>query len=306
MQTGQFYSNGKFLISGEYAVIHGAKALAVPLRFGQEMSVTELDSGGLIHWQTKVQGNDWFSAIFNKKEFEVTETSDHSIAGFIRQLLLEASLFQPELAKGTSSFFIENEIGFDINWGLGSSSSLISNLSYWLDIDPYALYKKLFRGSGYDLFCARTDHSIVFQLINGEPVVQTDVFNPPFQHNIYFIYSGRKQDSQASVSDFLKDGRIDPGILHKISHLTDRMTRASDVIEFMELMNEHENIISDLIGLPPVQRELFPGFDGAIKSLGAWGGDFIMAVTARDDSYIKDYFFSKNLPVIFAWHEIVR
>lgn len=305
MQTGQFYSNGKFLISGEYAVIHGAKALAVPLRFGQKMTVKEQDSGGLIHWHTKVLGNEWFSAIFSRNDLQVTEATDLSIAGFVGQLLLEASAFQPELTKGTSSFFIENEIGFDIRWGLGSSSSLISNLAYWLDIDPFSLYRKLFRGSGYDLFCARSDHSILFQLKNGEPVVQPDVFNPPFQQNIFFIYSGRKQDSQASVSNFLT-GRPDSDITDKISHLTERMTGATDVSEFMELMQDHENIISGLIGLPPVQLELFPGFDGAIKSLGAWGGDFLMAATARDGTYINDYFFSKNLPVIFAWHEIVR
>ena len=34
-----FYSNGKLLLTGEYVVLDGAKALAVPTRFGQNLIV---------------------------------------------------------------------------------------------------------------------------------------------------------------------------------------------------------------------------------------------------------------------------
>ena len=35
METQTFYSNGKLLITGEYVVLDGAKALALPTKFGQ-------------------------------------------------------------------------------------------------------------------------------------------------------------------------------------------------------------------------------------------------------------------------------
>ena len=38
----QFYSHGKLLITGEYLVLDGAKALAVPTVFGQDLSVKKM------------------------------------------------------------------------------------------------------------------------------------------------------------------------------------------------------------------------------------------------------------------------
>ncbi|MEQ3661167.1 MAG: GHMP kinase, partial [Flavobacterium sp.] len=34
-----YYSNGKLLLTGEYVVLDGAKALAVPTKFGQSLSI---------------------------------------------------------------------------------------------------------------------------------------------------------------------------------------------------------------------------------------------------------------------------
>jgi hypothetical protein len=71
-----------------------------------------------------------------------------------------------------------------------------------------------------------------------------------------------------------------------------------------EILSSHEKIISSVIGIEPVQKRLFPDFDGSIKSLGAWGGDFIMAVSSSDRNYIKKYFNSKKLNIIFGYDEI--
>ena len=38
-----FYSNGKLLITGEYLVLDGAKALALPTKYGQYLTVEFLD-----------------------------------------------------------------------------------------------------------------------------------------------------------------------------------------------------------------------------------------------------------------------
>ena len=41
METQTFYSNGKLLITGEYVVLDGAKALALPTKFGQSLVVKQ-------------------------------------------------------------------------------------------------------------------------------------------------------------------------------------------------------------------------------------------------------------------------
>lgn len=42
MSEKLFYSNGKLLLSGEYAVLDGALSLAVPTKYGQLLSVKKL------------------------------------------------------------------------------------------------------------------------------------------------------------------------------------------------------------------------------------------------------------------------
>ena len=44
METQTFYSNGKLLITGEYVVLDGAKALALPTKFGQSLLVKDRKS----------------------------------------------------------------------------------------------------------------------------------------------------------------------------------------------------------------------------------------------------------------------
>jgi mevalonate kinase len=58
-----FYSNGKLLITGEYVVLDGAKALALPTKFGQNL-IIEASENELIHWKSHDHdGSIWFEAI---------------------------------------------------------------------------------------------------------------------------------------------------------------------------------------------------------------------------------------------------
>jgi hypothetical protein len=84
------------------------------------------------------------------------------------------------------------------------------------------------------------------------------------------------------------------------------MIKAGDIMTFMQLMQSHEEIMSDILELPMVKKDKFPDFEGEVKSLGAWGGDFIMAASRRRDQEVRDYFLGKNLPVVFKWKDIVH
>ncbi|HBU79591.1 MAG TPA: GHMP kinase, partial [Muricauda sp.] len=76
----EFYSNGKLLISGEYAVLDGALGFAIPSSYGQSLHVTPTTSG-FLEW-TSLDENDkiWFSAKFDLKDLRVVSTSDETIA----------------------------------------------------------------------------------------------------------------------------------------------------------------------------------------------------------------------------------
>jgi mevalonate kinase len=305
LRSGEFYSRGKFLLSAEYLVLYGAKALAVPLKLGQRMVVTEIPLPGLLKWETYVQQKLWFTSIFQLRNMEIMETSDEVTANFIQKLLIAGGELKPGLPATKVGFQIQNYIDFDISWGLGSSSSLVSNLAYWLDIDPFALHSRVFRGSGYDIFCARATKPILYQVEEGRPDAREIIFNPSFKENLYFVYSGRKQNSRESVRRFLEQHAGDEAIIKEISRLTGAMVKAKNLGEFLALMLQHEEALSSVLGLKMLKEELFPDFPGQIKSLGAWGGDFFMAGTTMSPEEVKDYFSNKNLDVVFRWDEIV-
>src|SRR5690606_17098005 len=60
-----FYSNGKLLLTGEYVVLDGAVALAVPTTLGQSLMVEPIGEPK-IEWQSlDAQGNIWFEGAFS-------------------------------------------------------------------------------------------------------------------------------------------------------------------------------------------------------------------------------------------------
>ena len=71
------YSNGKLLLTSEYLVLDGAKALAIPTKFGQDLIVQKIKEPSLIWESFDVENNCWFSAEFRLPDLRiVSETFD--------------------------------------------------------------------------------------------------------------------------------------------------------------------------------------------------------------------------------------
>ena len=70
-------------------------------------------------------------------------------------------------------------------------------------------------------------------------------------------------------------------------------------------MDQHEELTARIIGQTPIKQLLFSDFNGSIKSLGAWGGDFILAASGASEKYVQEYFNRKNLFTIFNYSEFV-
>ena len=60
--------------------------------------------------------------------------------------------------------------------------------------------------------------------------------------------------------------------------------------------------MSAVLKTPTVKETRFPDFNGAIKSLGAWGGDFVMAVSENDPA---GYFKKKGFEVVVPYREMI-
>ena len=340
---------GKFLLTGEYLVLKGALALALPLKLGQSMSVetfpetspkekhasSETFQETSLQWNAYKPDGPWFSVTLNPENLEIIDSDDRPKAEKLRQILRAVKHLNPKAFEGNNLTFTTH-LDFGPNWGLGSSSTLIANLARWANVNPYELLKMTFSGSGYDIACATVERPIFYQLVDTgsalrpfdgsqgpqaqgpqgpkavelvetpTPMVEPIDFNPSFAEHLFFIYQGQKQSSSKEIKAFL--AKANPIDLQKdieaVSEISRAVPKCQNLDEFGLLMQYHERIIARCIGQEPVQKR-FPDFEGVLKSLGAWGGDFILAATNRDRDQVKAYFKGKGLDVVFGYKELV-
>ncbi len=297
-----FYSNGKLLLTGEYVVLDGAKALALPTKFGQSLKVVPSE-GNAIKWVAF----DCDQTVWLDEMIEFSEISSFSgLATVPRErlirLLHEAWKISPVFLE-KKGWNIETQLTFPRHWGLGSSSTLINNLAQWLNIDPYELLRRGFGGSGYDIGCAQNSSPIKYTLRENQPTVELSSFDPKFADKLYFVYLNRKQSSREAIDNYRsrQPQEIDAAITG-ISQLTDKIESLTDFAEFCSTLKLHEQTIAKLIDQPTIQEQLFADFTGTIKSLGAWGGDFILAAADGDPS---DYFYNRGYNVVIRYDKII-
>ena len=86
-----------------------------------------------------------------------------------------------------------------------------------------------------------------------------------------------------------------------ISLITDEIIKTSNLNEFENLIAKHEQIISNIIKLKPIQQSFFKDYFGQIKSLGAWGGDFILA-TGNENT--PQYFIEKGFKNVIPYNQM--
>lgn len=298
----EFYSNGKLLLSGEYAILDGALGLAIPTSYGQSLHVTPTTSG-FLEWASLDENDEvWFTVKLDISNLEVISTSNEAIAKVLVTLLLEANTQNPLLLTDSDGFQIETRLTFPKSWGLGTSSTLINNLAQWARVDAYQLLWNAFGGSGYDIACAQHNSPITYQLQNGEPKVQEINFDPIFKDSLYFVHLNQKQSSKKAITNYREQQFDKPQLIKNISSITQKMIDASTLSGFEVLMEEHEKLLSNMLNIEPVKQSLFPDYFGMVKSLGAWGGDFVLAT--GDDKTIP-YFKSKGYHTIIPYSKMI-
>ena len=298
-----YYSNGKLLLTGEYLVLDGALSLGLPTKKGQNL-VVEAVNTPVINWESIDSNAEiWFKESFS---LPLQIQNSTAISKVLVTILIEARKLNPSFlndSKGGSN--IKTNLDFPMNWGLGSSSTLINNIAQWAEINAFELLENTMGGSGYDIACGQNDFPILYQINKidvSKPLVKPIDFRPSFNEQLYFIHLNKKQRSNKEITRYQKLKKGIPEAVHTVSEITNLITKTTKLDDFDVLMQEHESILSSILQTPTIQEQLFSDYFGQLKSLGAWGGDFILA-TGNDDT--PKYFKNKGFNTIIRYKDMI-
>ncbi|MBC3845219.1 GHMP kinase [Winogradskyella echinorum] len=300
-------SNGKLLLTGEYVVLDGAKALAIPTKYGQSLKVETNDLNTIVWKSFNELGEIWFEDVFLIKKasnrLSLKAKNYTEISKRLIQILKATYNLNPEFLNSNQGYNITTHQDFNRLWGLGTSSTLVNNIANWANVDAYKLLEKTFKGSGYDIACAQNNTPITYLLrYSQKPLVEAVSFSPAFKAQLYFVYLNQKQNSRDGIAAYKKNAKVDTEVINKINTITNAIISCESLSEFEALIETHEEIISNLIKQKTIKSRLFKDFNGSIKSLGAWGGDFVLVTSKTNPT---DYFNDKGFDTVIPYTEMV-
>lgn len=294
------------MLTGEYVVLNGAEALAVPLRLGQQMDVyTSIHSENTLKWTSEDTNGEFFKGEFSLFDFSILACDDQVAGEFVSGVLKGARLLNRNFLNSDLGYQVHCTVEFSREYGFGSSSTFICNVAKWAEIDALQLNTKVSNGSGYDIAVGMANSPIIYQLVKGVPQVFKVELNYTFTDKLLLVYLGHKQSTSSSISMYEPEDVLVKEKVKEISHITNHLLEIKTLKGFKHSMRKHEAIIAEVIDRVPIQESEFADFDGVIKSLGAWGGDFVLAISEKDMSELVKYFKAKGYNVLLPFDDLV-
>lgn len=302
----QTHAQGKLLLTAEYAVLDGALALALPVRYGQTLTAMRSDVLGL-HWTAQeADAPAWFTAQFSLPDLALLNSTDIGSGETLHAIFQAIRAQRPDFLTIEQRLCVHTRTDFPRSWGLGTSSTLIAALSRWAEIDPYAVLEVTLGGSGYDLACAYAKGPLVYKRRVGQaPLVKQIDFHPTFTSQLHFVFLGQKQNSREGIRLYRQADIDKQYLVQALSELTHQILAAPTLTAFQQALMLHERTLSEALQLPTVQTRLFADFSGVVKSLGAWGGDFVLAASEQSATIVHQYFAQKGYKTVLAWDDMV-
>lgn len=298
----RIFSPGKLMLTSEYVAVDGALVLAIPTKLGQELFYTENENQkSLIFWEAYHQNQLWLKATIDYNNWKILETNDSKASEFILKTLKNVQNFSDTKLKSDTSYHVKTNLQFPSDFGLGSSSTLMNNLAEWANIDPFILNEISLGGSGYDVAVAKEKSAVLYSRFP-ERVYETIDFQPNFKDELIFIHLNQKQDSREGISHY-RSKPTSTELINDYSALTKKIVNSQNLEEFSELMTIHEQKLSDFLETPTVKEKYFQDCPSFVKSLGAWGGDFVLASKFGD---YQDYFKQRGFSKIFSWKYLIN
>ncbi|SFD29347.1 GYDIA family GHMP kinase [Flavobacterium phragmitis] len=297
-----FYSNGKLFIAGEYLVLDGADAFALPTKFGQNL-VIEDHENNQIEWKSYDSDEHlWFEETFTFEEVtKGSNTQVDTVKSTLINILHEAFILNPKFIDNAKGYKVSTHLSFPRNWGLGTSSTLINNIAQWTEVNAFTLLNNSFGGSGYDIACAQNNTPVLYRIKDN--LVEQVEFNPDFKDHIYFVYLNKKQNSKSAIYAYNnnKNNHLAQSVAEN-NKITNAILNAKTLKEFASAVQKHEIHLSNILEMQTIKEAVFPDFKGVIKSLGAWGGDFVMVVSQENP---KEYFAKKGYETMLTYEEMI-
>ncbi|HFK5506237.1 GYDIA family GHMP kinase [Elizabethkingia anophelis] len=302
MDKQHFFSHGKLLLTSEYVVLDGAKALAIPTKPGQDLSAEKIDDHrSLIYWETYREGKLWLKTCIDYKNLFVTETNIANASAFILKIFSTLKDMGSESLEADYSYILKSNVQFPENFGLGSSSTLMNNIANWGNVDAFALNDIALGGSGYDIAVAKAGAPIIYTRNRGNKTVETVNYSPSFKDQLLFVHLNKKQDSREGITMY-KQMEKSQDLIHYFSELTDEILISENLENFSLIMEDHEKTMSNFLKIPTVKEKYFKNAPSFFKSLGAWGGDFILTTKFCD---YENYFLHNGFPNFFSYDELI-
>jgi mevalonate kinase len=298
------YAHGKLLLSAEYMVMHGSKALALPLQLGQSLEKIPSQTRNSFSWTAYDPENTWFSARFDPSSLRILHTTGQFMAERLQETLRACIELMPVFQRELFRWDVVTRLEFSREYGFGSSSTLIALLAEWADVNPLELHFMVSGGSGYDVACALAEGPILYHLRDQFPSYRHVSFHPPFSHQLFFAWLGKKQPTASHLESVSE--KIHPSFetIHHFTRLTMEMVEATSLVQFRKVMEEHEEVLSRLLGIEKVSRR-FDGLPGSMKSLGAWGGDFVMIASEADEKELKKILKKNDIHVVYRYKDLI-
>lgn len=296
------------LLSGEYFVLDGALAIALPTKQGQSLVVeTGYGIGTNLYWKSYNSEEEvWFEGEFEIPSGELVKSNNEKIGKRLATILTSAKLLNPNfLEQEDEGLIASTYLGFPNEWGLGTSSTLLHNIASWAKVDPFELSDGTFGGSGYDIACAGAKTPIAYNRLP-QPYSEPVFFDPIFKTQLYFVYLGQKQNSREGIARYRQKVANAQNTITDISVLSHLLLKTVQLKDFEEIIREHEAIVSTFLDLPRAKKLYFEDFWGEVKSLGAWGGDFVLVTSNRTEIETRTYFMEKGFEVFLSYETLIR
>lgn len=298
----QTFSTGKLLLTSEYVILDGALALAVPTRLGQEFSCEENTTAPHhILWEAFHQNKPWLKIKINYKNWKIIETNIPSSAQFILKTLQIIQKLSLDKFKDKTSYHIKTNLQFPANFGWGSSSTLMVNLSRWANINAFELNEMALGGSGYDIAVAQEISAILYRLENNQRHIERLHYSPNFKNELILIHLNQKQDSREGINLYRSQPKSQK-LINDFSEITKDILYTKNIGDFTELMELHEKKLSNFLKLNTIKEKYFADCPSFVKSLGAWGGDFVLSTKFSD---YKNYFFERGFTTVLDYEDVV-
>ena len=287
-------------------MLDGALALAVPTKLGQRLEVEKSTHSGVIEWTSYGSEDEvWFEGRFELGTMHHLESNDPDTGQRLEQIFQAIQAQQLDFLQHSNGLRFRTYLDFPREWGLGSSSTLLSLLAQYAEADAQRLLQDTFGGSGYDIACARAEQPILYQRRAGRAQYVDLHYDPAFTDALYFVYRNQKQDSRAGMRRYRERAGDPEALVARVSRLTAQLVTATDLTSFEAYLDEHEALIGEVIGYAPVKEAHFLDYWGSVKSLGAWGGDFVLATSDRTAEATRTYFRERGYPVVLDYQQLV-